>query len=296
MKVISSHTIQSRKQSSISNNVEKARAVLYRGIDNHGDCGPVLKQILWTDNFIEIFCNHESSHRVRIFRLPCALISAMVQEYVEEIESFWEVIAGAVRYFQDSILFSTDHIFHCPIQLDSHNRPAFLLYTMNQAKEADGIWQIEVLTNIHPPFDIEFSVLRPSESHRRLAFLLLTPLEHFLFYLTFLLLLLRYVYRVGQQYVKFYFEKYVLEQYKALRHAAGASAGDQQGSSGIKEESQQKVSNGGTVVPSKEEEVDMKATLTKPPNYMIKVKDDDFFYCLTTLDLCSQYNIVCRRL
>eukprot|EP00981_Chlorochromonas_danica_P001596 scaffold344_cov178-Ochromonas_danica.AAC.5 len=239
MKVISSHALQSRKQSSISNNLERARAVLYRGIDSTGDCGPVIKQILWTDNFIEIFCNHEESHRLRIFRLPCALVSAMVQEHIDQIETFWEVVAGSVRYFQDSILFSTDHIFHCPVQLDSHNRPAFLLYTLSQSKEeADGIWEIEVLTNIHPPFDIEFSVLRPCERHRR------------------------YVYRIGQQYVKFYFEKYVLEQYGLLRRV-----GEQQDTS-----LQKSSPNTGSVAPSKEEEDMRAATLTKPPNYMIKVR------------------------
>lgn len=103
-------------------------SVLYRCVDHSSESGDVTKQIIWTDEHIEISCNQPATHRARVFRISCSMVSAMVQRYSHQLATFWEMLAKTVQYYDDRVLFSTDYLLYCRVMSDSQGRAAYKIY------------------------------------------------------------------------------------------------------------------------------------------------------------------------
>lgn len=122
---------KNRKKSVVANNHGQRKvssSILYRCIDQNSESGEVSKQVVWADEFIEIICNQPKTHRHRVFYLSCGVITALVQRCSTELATFWQLIAKTIRYFDDRVLFSIDHLLLCPIVIDSQSRPAYKIY------------------------------------------------------------------------------------------------------------------------------------------------------------------------
>ncbi|RYH29172.1 hypothetical protein EON65_09460 [archaeon] len=144
----------------------RCSSVLYQMVDSTCESGDVRKDVLWADDHIELHTEQPATKRTRIFRLSCGLVSTMMQSY-HKLPELWEAICSTVKHYDDRVLFSTDHIVYTPLTVDMHARPAYRIFQGNKVLDGGEFWNIEILTNVHAPFDIEIRAkLRPEYDRR----------------------------------------------------------------------------------------------------------------------------------
>lgn len=105
---------------------------LFYTIDNSNVEGDIEKKIIWADDFIEIFSYQPSTQRTHTFRISCALLSCMIQHFHYDVNLLWKLLADSVKYYDDRIIFSTQHIIYFPIFKDSLGREALRIYEVSE--------------------------------------------------------------------------------------------------------------------------------------------------------------------
>eukprot|EP01031_Cornospumella_fuschlensis_P028706 gene28706-34654_t len=228
----------------------KSSSVLFQMIDSTCESGDVKKDVIWADEYIELHTEQPSTKRTRIFRLSCGLVSTMMQTY-HKLPELWKAICSTVKHYDDRVLFSTDHIVYTPLTVDTHARPAYRIFQGNKVLDGGEYWNIEILTNVHTPFDIEIHAKLRPEYERR------------------------HYYRIKQQYIKLYFERYCLEhgQYSNKAHAKTKEDSDEE-DTGLAKVRANVDSNARTLEAFSDEFWSNK----KRPNYMLNAFIDELLY------------------
>ncbi len=101
---------------------------LFYTVDTNNPDGDIEKKIIWADDFIEIFSYQGTTERSHTFRISCVLLSAMIQHFHYNVHLLWRLLSDAVKYYDDRIIFSTQHIIYFPIIKDSLGREALKIY------------------------------------------------------------------------------------------------------------------------------------------------------------------------
>lgn len=106
-------------------------ALLYSCIDHRSESGPVEKKVIWGDDFIEINSIQPNTNRSRLSRISCALVASMAQSYADDITVLWRLLAESIQYYEDRIIFSTQHISYFSQTRDSRARMAYSIYEVS---------------------------------------------------------------------------------------------------------------------------------------------------------------------
>ncbi len=114
-------------------------SILYNCIDHRSELGPVEKKVIWADDFIEINTAQPATRRSRVCRLSSALVAAMAQSYTEDISVLWRLLAESVQYYENRILFSTQHISYYAQTRDSRARMAYIIYEVNATEPLSDV-------------------------------------------------------------------------------------------------------------------------------------------------------------
>lgn len=165
------------------------------------------KELHWCDDFIEIKCIGINSAKKYLFRLSTALISVMVQKYYFNLNELWRLLVNSAQIYVDRVLFSIQHIQVFPLKKDSQRRDAYFIYKTSKYDEKGEPWNIEFLTNLVEPFDLEIQVQLSAYWERRFE-----VVDHLLFLFN-IFLSCRHYYRIEAFLLKSYFERYCLEKY-----------------------------------------------------------------------------------
>lgn len=126
------------------------------------------KEVYWCDDFIEIKCIGVNSSKKYLFRLSPSLISVMIQKYYFNLNELWRLLGDSAQIYVDRVLFSIQHIQVFPLRKDSKRRDAYVIYKTNKYYDDNGEpWNIEFLTNLVEPFDLEIQVQLSTYWERR---------------------------------------------------------------------------------------------------------------------------------
>ncbi len=113
---------------------------LFYTVDTNNPDGDIEKKIIWADDFIEIFSYQGTTERSHTFRISCVLLSAMIQHFHYNVHLLWRLLSDAVKYYDDRIIFSTQHIIYFPIIKDSLGREALKIYEVKNTCLVIHIW------------------------------------------------------------------------------------------------------------------------------------------------------------